>query len=168
MQKAVDAREQSKRTILVPSVLTDHIGFRVVTPLRRACQRGYAVVSPAGAGRHKSFHRFLCLRSGQSATVSVRTTACPAVNASLVRSFRTRNDQLEFARGQLNKQLVVVASTTYTEERWNSRALANISGPYACLSVCYIQCLSGVRIIRIEAQYFAQLHNSLLPAAEPA
>ena len=35
------------------------------------------------------------------------TTFRPAVNTSLVRSFRTRSRQIEFACGQFNKQLVV-------------------------------------------------------------
>ncbi len=52
-------------------------GWREIR-LRRTCQWDYAVVSPAGRGRHKGFHRFLCLRSDRSATVSGWTTPYPA------------------------------------------------------------------------------------------
>ena len=50
----------------------------------------------------------------------------------------------------------------------NLRMFANICGLCLRLFACYIQCLSGVGIVWIVSQYFAQFHNPILPSAEPA
>ena len=65
--------------------LTTLVG--VVAPLRRAPAGTMLLFRRQGDGRYKGFHRFLCLRSGRSATVSRRTTSCPAARA-LLRNFR--------------------------------------------------------------------------------
>jgi hypothetical protein len=59
----------------------------VVAPLRRAPAETMLLFRRQGNGRHKGFHRFLCLRPGRSATVSRRTTSYPAAKA-LLRNFR--------------------------------------------------------------------------------
>jgi hypothetical protein len=47
-------------------------------------------------------------------------------------------------------------------------ALANMPGLRLRLFVCDVQGFRSIGIIRIESQYFAQFHNSILPATEPA
>jgi hypothetical protein len=91
-------------------------------------------------------------------------------SASPLRSFSKNEEELPVFHKLVNGEVLSVREETKSGHRpgSDSRTFAYILWLCVCLFPCDVQCLGGIRIVRIESQNFAQFHNCFLPTVESA
>ena len=85
-----------------------------------------------------------------------------------VTDVRTSANDIQTEVEPLRDEIRTSLTLSKTPSRLKRRTLADISRLRLCLVNRYIQSLSRVCIVWIESQHFAEFHNSISPAAEPA